>query len=77
MLRLRNSSLVTEGLVMSSAPHSPDIQRIVNVSLSSTEETFEHDLGVQLFTFTSEDKILQTSGEDNFFTAFTIPIFYQ
>lgn len=53
---------MTEGLVMSSAPHSADIQRLVNVSVTSTEEDFVHNLEFQLSTNTSKERILQISG---------------
>ena len=62
MVKFDNSSLVTEGLVMSSAPNSADIQRLVNVSVTSTEKDFVHNLEVQLFTNTSKERILQISG---------------
>ena len=63
VVKLDNSSSVTEGLVMSSAPHSPDIQRLVNVSLTSSEEDFVRNLEAQLFLNTSSERIIQMSGE--------------
>ena len=61
VVKLDNSSIVTEGLVMSSAPHSADIQRLVNISITSTEEDFVHDLEAQLFRNTSNERIIQMS----------------
>ena len=62
MVKFDNSSSVTDGLVMSSAPHSADIQRLVNVSVISTEKDYVHNLEAQLFTNTSKERILQISG---------------
>jgi len=60
-VKLDNSSIVTEGLVMGSAPHSVDIQRLVNVSITSTEKDFVYDLEAQLFRNTSKKWIFQMS----------------
>ena len=67
---------MTEGLVMSSAPHSADIQRLVNVSVTSTEEDFIHNLEVQLSTNTSKERILQISGALKKYISLFVQRFY-
>ena len=61
---------------MSSAPHSADIQRLVNVSVISTEEDFVHNLEVQLSTNTSKERILQISGASKKYTSLFVQRFY-
>ena len=61
---------------MSSAPHSADIQRLVNVSVTSTEEDFVHNLEVQLSTNTSKERILQISGALKKYISLFVQRFY-
>ena len=56
------STSLTAGLTLSSAPQSPDITRLVNLSLTSTEADFERDLETQLWEVTDREKIIADSG---------------
>ena len=56
------STSLTAGLTLSSAPQSPDITRLVNLSLTSTEAEFERDLETQLWEVTDREKIIADSG---------------
>ena len=64
------STSLRSGLTLSSAPQSPDITRLVNVSLTSTEPEFERDLQTQLWELTSREKIITDSGSFIIFPLF-------
>ena len=73
------STSLRSGLTLSSAPQSPDITRLLNVSLSSTEQEFERDLQTQLWELTSREKIITDSGSFIIYfpLACTVNIYFQ
>ena len=63
VVKFENKSSISEGLLMSSAMGSEAIQKLVNVSVLSTEQSFQKDLENELFTSSVSKRIINNEGE--------------
>ena len=64
VVRFSNSTNISEGMVLSSSPVSPEMSRVLNISLTSTEEMFSRDVERELYERTPSQYILDTQPSD-------------
>ena len=64
VMRFSNSTNISDGMLLSSSPEFHEMSRVVNISLTSTEEMFSRDLERELYEKTPSQYIWDTGSSD-------------
>ena len=65
MVKFPNTSSVSTGLMVSSSPQHKEMWRVVNISQSSSEETFLKDLDRELFEKTPAQHVIHGETQED------------